>query len=1198
MVYINENYQFIVYNLDTQQSAINRLAADMETLPKYLYFPDGIPTIEKFYEEDGNIRVEDLFKIITSEDAGYDFNEIFKQLKDKLSQQNLKLDKDVFFPFIAFNKTLEGVSSELQSTYILMIQNELDETDIFTNKQNIERIWTNREVTKRDITNSINYNKAFSEKEKNVFLRIENIYISTPYTPFEIENIDFNFNLEIVRRVTIMEFFNHIQLNVAVPFACINNIYKILKDFIPLEEWSFCEDSAIIFKVLQNSDLSQTQAEFQDFTDAKLSIIEESGSGKEEVKVDMSLKTSRQNLTQDKLIERVIDTIKGLEEIKVKNISENKVSGIFYFPNFTLNNYVLSDLIMNDPIFSSMISIDESDKASKKKTSIYIHFRHPKIGYLTANITPKVSEKGDKDLRGKDIRNTFKIGTNYVRVKISSARNIKSIETFQEMFSKLMVIYRHEYQNIVNIYRLYINDFDTTQPYIPTEQQNLKLKDIAPEVFVNGYPPKCPYQPTIIEDDEVLEAQEEGKIVMRYPQTNNEGFIPRNYICDHKEAKYPGLRNNPLSNKDQVPFLPCCYTKNQEERKGSVFRHYYYGEDLRERIETKQQDLITTNKFVPNDNYGTLPDNITKLFDIFDSQEGYMYVRKGVFDTKSSFLECVMEGMYEETGIIEFIEKNQRESRLNKERNDNATLSRAALCRQEMYDFNTDEIISAIRDPEVYMDPKLFTSMLEEIYNCNIYVFNRINTPDGQLSIPRHLQAFYKTKRRSKCVFIYEHLGSTSDHATYPRCELIVRWRIGGGTESDVSYYFDYNSKVSKGVRSIFNNMNQTYSLNRKIIEIEFPIANKDVKLINQFIDSYGKCRMISFKYERQFGTLLTSPIQPLNIPEINNLMIVKLDLNTALQFASTIGILISGQSIVRGVVKELHGILGNVVISIPVEDNNPIDGVPILDKGVSYLENDFSVIENYNRYKKLARYITEYIFWLFSKYLQEDSSRDTSLNTINNFFKEKVKIVKDFEYGQVDKIFSMNSGVMYRKKLVVKSEETLKRLVYILRVSLLRFRKKILEYHTHTVIENYYVDVTDFDQHNFQVILQGEKSVEKWINEQNINYKLYNSVQLGLFEVPYFFQNDLVDKNIYLAQNTDDLQKAIDISRTWLEDKYNPGNNPSLSNELFRFTLYRYVNPKDITLFRVSGKPTSLDIKILGYKVGVRSLFTVLLQL
>jgi len=245
-----------------------------------------------------------------------------------------------------------------------------------------------------------------------------------------------------------------------------------------------------------------------------------------------------------------------------------------------------------------------------------------------------------------------------------------------------------------------------------------------------------------------------------------------------------------------------------------------------------------------------------------------------------------------------------------------------------------------------------------------------------------------------------------------------------------------------------------------------------------------------------------------------------------------------------------------------------------------------------------LARYITEYIFWLFSKYLQEDTSRDTSLNTINDFFREKVKIVENFEYGQVDKIFSMNSGVMDRKKLVVKSEETLKRLVYVLRVSLLRFHKKIIEYHTRTVIENYYVDITDFDRHNFQVILQGENSVDKWIKEKKINYNLYNSVQFGLFGVPYFFQNDLVDKNIYLAQNTDDLQKAINIARTWLQDGYNSGNDQLLSNELFRFTLYRYVNPKDITLFRVSGNPTSLDIKMLGYKVGVRSLFTVLLQL
>lgn len=1192
MVQINGNYQFNIYNLDTQQSVINRLAAEMKTLSKYLYFPNGIPTIDDFHKNE-NIYVEDLLKTITDDNAGYEFNSIFEQVKNKLGQQKLDLIEDIFIPFVVFNKTLIEIPEDMQGIYILMLQTEIDNANIFTNKQNVNKIWDNREITINVITDAIKFNRKSSEKQKKLFLQFENISTYIPYTPFEIENVNFEFTLDI-NHVTIMEIFNHIQLNAEVPFASINNIYKILKDFVPSEEWGFSTEKVIIFKVLQKIDISGIK--FQDFTDAFLSIIGEPG--QEVITVSMSLITSGQYLSRDKLIERFLNTIKGLGEINVKNIHESRINGVFYFPKHTMNKYIMADLIMNNPVFSSMMSVDESDKASKKKESVYIHFRHPIIGEINANITEKISEKGDQVLRGKDVKGDFKFGTSYIRVKISSADNLNSAQKFQELFSRLMVMYDNEYQSILDFYRLYIPDFVTTKPIKQQVIQNFKLKDIAPEVFTTGYPPKCPHQPTIISDDEVAEAEAKGKIVMKYPQNYDEGFIPRNYICEHSNAKYPGLRDNPLNNRDIVPFLPCCYTKNHEDRKGSIFRHYYHGEDLRIKVDMDQQDLIITNKFVPKDKYGTLPDDITKLFDIFDPQEGYMYVRKGVFDTKSSFLDCVMEGMYEETNILDLQEKEEREAKLYEIRNDNATVARAASCRQEMYDFTTNEIIAAIQDPDIYMDPKLFTSMLEELFNCNIYVFNRTNIRNGQLAIPRHLQAFYKTKRRAKCIFIYEHWGSTSDHANYPRCELIVRWKIGGGREEDVSYYSNYDSKVARGVRKVFNRMRQAYSLNTEILETEFPINNKNVKIIEQGIDSYGKCRMIRFKYKNQIGTLLTTPIQPLYIPEIKKWIATKLDQKIALQFAATLGITISGQSISNNIVKELYGVLGNVKISIPVKDSNPINGVPILDKGVSYPEKENSIIDNYNHYKKLARYITEYTFWLFSKYLQEDNSRDMELNTIREFFQNKVKIIENFEYGHVSKIFDMNSGVMDNGKLVLKSEETLKRLVYTLRVYLRRYRQKIREYYTHRVIENYYVDVTDFDQYQFQVILQGDKSVEKWIHEQKIKYNIYNSVQIGILGIPYFFHNKLIDNKIYLAQNTDDLHKALKISQTWLQNGYNIGENPSPTNQLNQFTLYRYINPNDITLFRVGGIPTPLDIKIIGYKVGEHSLFTVLLPL
>lgn len=1195
MVLINQKLNFAVYDLDTQESIIQRLASKLKTIPKYLYFPKGIPNVKEI-KESGNIDVENLLETITDKSVGYNFMLVFEKIKDKLNQQKLEIYNDILVPFVVLNKNFANYNNDLLGVYLLLLDTELNKSNIFTQQINVTKIWDKDSKTTRDNLNKlIEQNKEKSEKQIKYFEDFENVIVDVFYSDFEIERINFEFQLDI-KNITIMEIFNNLQLNTGVPFASINNFYKILKDFTPSEDWNIYLKDAIIFKVLQKKEVDN--AKLSDYMDAILSIFGEPGN--EKITVGMSLLTLNHYLNQKDLISRFVTVIKGIGDIEVKEIQESRVNGVFYFPLHTMNKYVLSDLIMNNPIFSSLMAIDESDKASKKKESIYVHFYHPKTGNITANLTEKISQKGDPILRGKDIKKEFKFGTKYIRVKISSADNINAVKNFQVLFAKLLSMYDNEYDNIVKIYRKYIPNFAQVSEPIIIDNQKLKLKDIAPEIFLKGYPPKCPNQPTIIDDEDVEIEKQKGKIVMKYPQVETNGVLPRNYICNHPQAIYPGLRTNPLENKDIIPYLPCCYTKDHSTRKGSIYRHYYYGEELLTNIYEGQQDLIITNKFVPRNKYGTLPSDIIKMFDIFDYRDGYMYVRKGVFNTKSSFLECVMEGLYQETNILDFDDKDEREAFLYQTREVMAQYNQAASCKQEMYDFTTEEIISSIKDNNIYLDPKLFTGLLEEYFDCNIYIFNRSNLRDGQLSLPRHLQAYYKTKRRAKSVFIYEHKGSTSDHAKYPRCELIVRWKIGGGEEKDVSYYSNYDSKISVGIRSVFNKLRKSFALNSEITENVFPIKNENIKLVGQNIDSYGKCRMLKFKYKNKIGTIITEPLQPLAVIELNNLVIDKINIDVALKFCATLNIPITGQFVLKDIVKEIYGVLGNVRISIPVIDDIPINGVPVIEKSVSYPENELSIIENYNKYRKLARYIIEYSLWLLSNYLFENKIVDITNSVINDFIKKKIKVQPSFNYGSVGKIFSSKSGVMSNNKLIIKSEEALKRLVYTIQNSVLRFRKKILEYHKHRTIENYYLDITDFDHYKFQVILYGDDSVINWIQEKKINLVLTDSIQINK-TVPYFFKNDLISPEIYLVQNTHSIYNAITIAKIWLEDDYNIGNNipqDDIEKQIINFTLYSFVNNKDIKKYKVKGLNTPLDIHIMGYKIEDDSFYSVLLPL
>ena len=119
-----------------------------------------------------------------------------------------------------------------------------------------------------------------------------------------------------------------------------------------------------------------------------------------------------------------------------------------------------------------------------------------------------------------------------------------------------------------------------------------------------------------------------------------------------------------------------------------------------------------------------------------------MYVRKGVSGTLNSFLDCVMEGMHEEPGILAYDTPETRDARLHDVRMGLAKTAFAPVCRQTMYDFSIEEIVKYIANPDIYFSPELFTPLLEHYFNCNIYVFRRTNR-NGKLVLPRHTQAYY-----------------------------------------------------------------------------------------------------------------------------------------------------------------------------------------------------------------------------------------------------------------------------------------------------------------------------------------------------------------------------------------------------------------------------------------------------------------------
>jgi len=1184
MVLVNGE-EISVYKLDTEKTLLSRIAAHLDTLPRYVY---GLPP--NLLKKDGEIQAKNLLAVIKKDGKkSTDFAAFLAKNSDRLG--NLDLKKDVLYVWLVYNSQIESFS-QYSPIFLEQFGQSLVDAGYFPTTKDFINFWkTGKEGILKELEREIRLEKSNSEKYTKLYETFEAIEDGLGYTDFKTERVILNMILD-VKDVTILEIFNNLMLNETMPFAICKTYYKILKDFVPPEDWTGIKGEDNV-KLKMHEKVLVDPAKHRDYTDVQIGV---SGPiGDEKVDVTMKLITERGYLSRDQFIERFLAVFQ--HKISYTSLDETEVLGTFYFPQERINTYVFSDLVMNNSLFSSLIDIDESRKATKKKTDstqpwLYIHFNHPACGHVTAAITQKIVDRSDSLMREED-PDIFPHGQPYIRVRVKG-RDRKSIEFFQEMFAKLLVIYNENYDQIVQIYEQYIPDFGVIEEI---EVPPLKQSDLAPEIFVSNFSRYCSEAryPTIVSDKKAAKYEKQGKEIMVFPRNKPEngpfyasdGKNQHTYVCLNPEYPYPGLQvNTKLANSEEYPYLPCCFKNDQSSKAGGVYRNYYFSEE-KESKDKKQQDLITTDKILGEDKYGTLPEELQKFFEVLDSDTNYKYIRLGVIRSTSSFINAVMVGLQEENGFPE--ETPARMAEVELMRVEMKEPHVAILAQQSCYDMNVEQIASNLENPEVYINPRLYAQLLENFVSCNIFIFNR----DGMI-LPRFTQGYYTQQRQRPCVFIYEHWGSESDNAKYPQCELIVKWNVK--TKDDTSYFFDHDSAISQKMFKVFQLLNQSYALNKKIVETAIP---EKLEIVSQKIDSYGKTRCINVKHRDGIISLLTAPIAPVVCQEYDE-KIYKVEVKKALKFLRDYDTGPNSQVLENPsdpVLVQIDAQIGDLEFSIPVLPDSPLPGVDS-SYGATYPKEEKSVLATFNQNQKIVRYITEYLFWVFSKYIQKENIDKITDKVLARFAKNYFEIDEKHVYEIVPKIFGDNNSILRNGKLIVQSEEMIKRLLYVLKLYSIRDIKTLREYHARKAIARYYVDITDFDYYPNQVILQGENAMEKLIQESKFSMKLNNGIVVGQ-STPYFFKNDLVDKKVFIAQNTTSLESALAIAANWQKSGYNSGFNTDPSKKKYSFNLYSYSSPENISEQSVAGK-YSLDrpIRILGYKLARKPFYTTLLEI
>lgn len=1070
---------------DTVTTVKERIAMEFGTLPQF------ISNMTKI--QDSNVSL--LLKEI-EDDPGSSFLDFMKNrnIIEKFPEMSMDI-KSLIKLWVIYNKNVKG-----DQFYIIMAEDEFKKEYNIT--LNIKRFI---EMDEKDMKIELGQKiKKNAEKAKKFFTINSEIEIlkEIKHLPFKKEKSVYTIRTNITENQHSLSYiFQKIICNEYVPFSTYNGIYKLYNDpttssnlKIP-DDWSMTLDDVILLKIFSIPEGSKGSILDPNlYTDCLITFGED-----KTMIINLNVDYSR--TSNEILRSRIMTT---LTDIETAEEEEESLSGMILFPGQSFDTYVMSDLIMNNVHASNFMVVDENVKATKKTSGLYLHFF---VGGTegTCSIISKISDRTDQDLTGIDKR-IIQMGTEFIRMRINRVKNLEIAESFISMFSKIMNVYKKEYDPTIAFYKQYIKNFGDKKIVEKIIQKPLTLRELVPDLFPPGYSRSCANLPTIIDDDEIKEYEENNIQVMQFPKTSEEGQ-QHNYVCedDGNGFVYIGLHKN--------KYLPCCFRDDQRVSGSNAYKEYYEGKAMERRV---QQNIIKTNKLAQAGEFAFLPESLEKMFSSIDLDSDFL--RQGVRRGKQSFLECVLKGVL------------KRKFKLEEEHKKLVEYPTIGVSSQENPGKDVEQIRSILGDRSSYMNPKLWIRLLETVYNCKIFIFSRQkNSKDVVLEIPNYEKVYLQFVNISNTVlFIYEHWGNESDGSLYPQCELITK---RSGDDDTLNFVGKITIEIEELQKKYLKQF--WYSqYSSKMVQIKM-ISTNLLKLpfVSQIIDKYGKAR----GFETANGlVLLCPPLPPFNLPlkEMDGIY-NGTDIGEVIKFIDTInGITIISQCVKPWGVCELNITYSDVLFTIKIRGNKSLEDVKI-ENIEKYPRQSENPVEMYNITKRLATILVEYFIFLFSKYIEGQDK--ITLEDIKTFVETKIEVGEtqyfspDLPTANIEYFKSVGFVNEENDRLVVDSEETLKRLVYSLRLRIANDEKNVLEYYKKLEIENFY-SFEEFNVHpknNF--VTKTLKTVQ---SIRSINNNVYNKIQSD--GKKYFLKN----KHIRLSLVGSTLPTKTEKSITYFYDQ------------------------------------------------------------
>ena len=1146
---VNNKFKVIPSKIDGDQEIIKKVAEKFNTLPIFLSKFD-VPVNP--YINGGVIDgVKDLKSLISSGDE----ESLYKFMKEVDGIFNIPTEQ-MLYAWVAYSPYFENPM--MKQFAMETLENDIKMLITEGKLTQTANIYLGLADDMTTINRWSDYNDTLFRRLKDENLMNDTLAATlnqiegVPFTDFEPQKKYVSIKLnENGVEYPFAYIFDNIVLNNKIPFSTFGDLFKIYKSFVPSMEWyeDTTEDSITLYlrynynKEIIDEDEEVREDKWGNFN--KVNIFRDSQGI---ITIESEIRGDDKSNDKDIVTQSILDVLKLSSVISIGSISVEKISGVFYIPLQNMNIQIFQDMIMNDKMFRSFLAVNENSMVSgantKRKNILFVQYTDPsdKTNILTS-FAPKIMSRTQYEMKDKDPK-IFPIGKPFLKVKINNGQNRDAITQFQTIISKLIKLYNDGDEAVVKSYKSYIPGFVL---YPPVDDLTDKLRDVAPDVFKSKYTKLCPKErnPIPIESSEIGN-YDKGEAAV-FPKTEEEG-LQRIYACPSEEFPQLGLIDNKLENKGKYPYLPCCFSQPQiDDTKTKYWKYYQKGEGDEDQTLKKNKRILTTKKFATLNIFGVLPENIVEMFSIIDKNN--VYYRKGVSVGDSSFLASVLDGI-DYNGFRNITDVDERAKILISERARIANSILPEVCMQQCYDLTGEDIKIMISDPEVYLSPEYFVRALETVYKINIIIFGRDedSNVDGNIILPRHTNGYVHNLiggANKPTIFVYDHTGGIWEN--FNSTELIVRKNV---SSQDFEYAFKTGDPVVKMVYGFETSLYQFFQHQSKILYRNIP--SEDL-VKRQFIDEYGKVRMIEYNVKGSVVRTFTEPLPPTNKQSIeisDDSIYIPNNLNDVLTLIKDWdGVVISEQVVdTFGKITEITVVYKNINYVFSLSPSEKLPGIDTSSES-NIPKQLNSGISEYIYNERYSRQLTEYVKYKFSKSGLKDDSDGFGKFIDDTFTIESTGNPELYSY-----ILDKNP-----KKIIVKSKQLIKPVVYNLRVALFNKPKEIEKYKTETFMNNYYVNINDFKKYPNQTVLSGVENITKWSSD-DISKTLYNGEIKTFYRIPYFIRYNNTN---YIAQPADTYIDALSILGNWFVNGFNQGYGSTQLPEdrLPVNTLLPYVN-------------------------------------